>query len=174
MPPLLVVILRRPVAIGHGRQRASGEDNVRVLLCTIGSAGDVHPVIGVGRTLLARGHKATVVTNPVFEELARRHGLDFAPLGSREAYEGVAANPDLWHPTRGFGVIANRMLLPNVEPLYDLIARHDPAETVVFAAGTCFGARVAQEHLGVRLVTHHLAPALLWSRHRPPALGPIL
>lgn len=144
---------------------------MRILLCTIGSAGDVHPLIGVGRALLARGHRATVVTNPYFAGLARRHGLDFAPLGSRETYEAVAADPDLWHPTRGFGVIASRMILPNVEPLYELIARHDPAETVVFAAGTCFGARIAQERLGVRVVTHHLAPALLWSRHRPPMLG---
>ena len=125
----------------------------------------------MGRALRARGHAATIVTNPVFEELARRHGLDFAPLGSREDFARVIQDPDLWHPLRGFGVIAQRMLLPNVEPLYNLIARHDPAETVVFAAGTCFGARIAQEHLGVRLVTHHLSPALLWSNKRPPALG---
>jgi UDP:flavonoid glycosyltransferase YjiC (YdhE family) len=144
---------------------------MRVLLCTIGSAGDVHPVIGVGKALRARGHDATVVTNPTFERLAREHGLDFAPLGTSDDYARVQADPDLWHPTRGFQVIARRMLLPNVEPLYSIIARHDPAETVVFAAGTCFGARIAQEHLGFRLVTHHLAPALLWSRHRPSALG---
>ena len=114
---------------------------------------------------------ATIVTNATFEPLARRHNLAFSPLGSREDYARVMNDPDLWHPTRGFGVIARRMLLPNVEPLYNLIARHDPAETVVFAAGTCLGARIAQEHLGTHVVTHHLAPALLWSNHRPPALG---
>lgn len=144
---------------------------MRVLLCTIGSAGDVHPLIGIGRVLRARGHAATIVTNPMFEEMARQHDLEFIPLGTREEAEGVMNDPDLWHPTRGFGVIANRMLLPNVERLYNVIARHDPAETVVFAAGTCFGARIAQERLGFRLATHHLAPALLWSRQRPPALG---
>jgi rhamnosyltransferase subunit B len=155
----------------HSEQRRGAQ--VRVILCTIGSAGDVHPLIGVGKALRARGHAATVVTNPVFEGLAREHGLDFAPLGTTEDYARVQSDPELWHPTRGFHVIAKRMMLPNVEPLYDLIARHDPAETVVFAAGTCFGARIAQEHLGVRLVTHHLSPALLWSKHRSPALGVI-
>jgi UDP:flavonoid glycosyltransferase YjiC (YdhE family) len=144
---------------------------MRILLCTIGSAGDVHPLIGVGRALRARGHDTTVVANPVFEDVARRHGLDFLPLGTREDYAAVMDDPDLWHPTRGFGVIANKMLLPNVERLYNLIARHDPADTVIFAAGTCFGARIAQERLGFRLVTHHLAPALLWSKYSPPALG---
>lgn len=144
---------------------------MRVLLCTLGSAGDAHPLLGVGRALIARGHAATLVTNPVFEDAARRQGLDFAPLGTREDYARTMADPDLWHPTRSFGVIARTTLLPNVAPLYELIARHDPAETVIFAAGTCFGARIARERLGVRLVTHHLAPALLWSRHQPPALG---
>ena len=144
---------------------------MRVLLCTIGSAGDVHPLIGVGRALRARGHAATVVANPVFADVARRHDLDFTPLGTHEDYAAVMDDPDLWHPTRGFGVIANKMLLPNVERLYNLIARHDPADTLLFAAGTCFGARIAQERLGFRLVTHHLSPALLWSKHSPPALG---
>lgn len=146
---------------------------MRVLLCTIGSAGDVHPIIGVGKTLRARGHEATIITNPVFEQLAHSHGLAFSPLGTPDDYARVQSDPDLWHPTRGFHVIAQRMLLPNVEPLYEFIAQHDPADTVIFAAGTCLGARIAQEHLGFRLVTHHLSPALLWSKHRPPALGVI-
>ncbi|HEY8601481.1 MAG TPA: glycosyltransferase [Thermomicrobiales bacterium] len=144
---------------------------MHILLCTIGSAGDVHPLLGIGLALRARGHEATVVTNPYFADRARRLGLGFIPLGAREDYERVVRSPDLWHPTRGFQVIASRMIAPNVEPLYEIIARHDPQRTVVFAAGTCFGARIAQEHLGVRLLTHHLAPALLWSRVRPPLIS---
>lgn len=144
---------------------------MRVILCTLGSAGDVHPLLGVGRALRARGHAVTLATNPVFADQAGRHDLDFAPLGTADEYARAMADPDLWHPMRGFGVIARRVILPNVEPLYDLLARHDPSSTVVFAAGTCFGARIAQEALGFRVVTHHLAPSLLWSRVRPPMLG---
>lgn len=144
---------------------------MRVLLSAIGSAGDVHPLLGVGLALRARGHDAVIVTNPVFEGVARRLGLDFVALGDRRSYERTMADPDLWHPTRGFQVIARRMLLPNVVPLYEIIARHDPATTVVFASGVCLGARIAQEKLGARLVTHHLAPGLLWSRFQPPLLA---
>lgn len=144
---------------------------MHVLLCAIGTAGDVHPLLGVGLALRARGHGATVVTNPFFEATVRGLGLDFLPLGDRAAFVSAMADPDLWHPTRSFRVIARRMLLPHIAPLYALIARHDPATTVVFASGVCFGARIAQERLGTRLVTHHLAPSLLWSRVVPPVLA---
>lgn len=142
---------------------------MRVLLATLGSAGDVHPILGVGLALRQRGHAVTVVTNDAYEELAHALGFDFIALGGREDAERVMRDPDLWHPTRGFGVIANRVILPAVAPLYDIIARHDPGETMVFASPICLGARIAQERLGFRLVTHHLAPALLWSRFQPPA-----
>lgn len=143
---------------------------MHILLCTIGSAGDVHPLLGIGLALQARGHQATIVTNPYFAERVRRLGLGFIPLGAREDYERVMRDPDLWHPTRGFKTIASQMIAPNVEPLYGIIARHDPQKTVVIAAGTCFGARIAQEHLGFRVLTHHLAPTLLWSRLCPPLI----
>ena len=142
---------------------------MRVLLATLGSAGDVHPILGIGLALRARGHTVTIITNDAFAEPARRLGLDFIALGRREDAERIMRDPDLWHPTRGFGVIANRVILPNVAPLYAIVARHDPGNTVVFASPMCLGARIAQERLGFRLVTHHLAPALFWSRFRPPA-----
>ncbi|HEX5506648.1 MAG TPA: nucleotide disphospho-sugar-binding domain-containing protein [Thermomicrobiales bacterium] len=142
---------------------------MRVLLAALGSAGDVHPLLGIGLALRGRGHAVTLVTNEAFEGPARRLGLDFIALGTRADAARMMRDPDLWHPTRGFGVIARRVILPNVAPLYEIVARHDPTETVVCASSVCFGARIAQERLGYRLVTHHLAPALLWSRAVPPA-----
>jgi rhamnosyltransferase subunit B len=49
---------------------------VKVLLPTIGSAGDVHPVIGLALALEARGHRATILTNPHFEELIERQACE--------------------------------------------------------------------------------------------------
>jgi len=50
--------------------------NLDILLPTIGSAGDVHPVIELGSALKERGHHATVVTNQFFEQQVRDAGLD--------------------------------------------------------------------------------------------------
>ncbi|MBM4423159.1 MAG: hypothetical protein FJ030_07175 [Chloroflexi bacterium] len=48
-----------------------------ILLCTIGSAGDVHPFIGIGQELKNRGHRVALITSRFFEAHARGAGLDF-------------------------------------------------------------------------------------------------
>ena len=49
---------------------------MKVLLVPIGSAGDVHPFVGLGLALRRRGHDVTVITSGYFEALLRRVGLD--------------------------------------------------------------------------------------------------
>ena len=39
-------------------------------LVTLGSTGDVHPMLALGTALKERGHRAVVLTNPVFEGMA--------------------------------------------------------------------------------------------------------
>jgi len=131
---------------------------LRILLPTIGSSGDVHPVIGLGRALKARGHNVTIVTNELFSEQVRANGLDFIALGTRAEAGAIMLDPRLWHMTRGFRCIAERVILPNIRRLYEIIAdRRDPS-TVVAATTLCLGARVAQDKLGVPTATLHLQP----------------
>jgi rhamnosyltransferase subunit B len=55
--------------------------------------------------------------------------------------------------------------------VYELIAeRHVPGETVVVSQGWLFGARIAQEVLGVPLASVHLQPLLFGSSHDIPGL----
>jgi rhamnosyltransferase subunit B len=136
---------------------------MKVLLPTIGSAGDVHPVIGLASALVARGHRATIVTNPHFEELIGRQGLGFLPIGTLEQARAIVSDPDLWHARKGFGVIARKAILPAIEPVYRLIERHADDDTVVVASGISFGARIAQERLGVPTATVHLQPSIIRS-----------
>src|SRR5215831_7868308 len=85
-----------------------------ILLPTIGSAGDVHPVIELGSALRKRGHRATIVTNPFFEQQVRDAGLDFVALGTVQEAEAIIADTRLWHPTKSFACIAEHVLIPNI------------------------------------------------------------
>jgi rhamnosyltransferase subunit B len=144
---------------------------LRILLCTIGSSGDVHPVIGVGRALKARGHAVTVVTNGIFSAQIRASGLEFIELGSRAEAEEVMRDPGLWHPSRGFRVIFEKAVLPNIRRLYDIIAANRGPTTVVAATTLCLGARVAQDRLGVPTATVHLQPLAFQSEVEYGRLG---
>jgi UDP:flavonoid glycosyltransferase YjiC (YdhE family) len=141
---------------------------MRALLIPLGSHGDVHPFVGLGKALAARGHDVTLITNPLFADLAARVGLDFAPVGDEAGMRHAIDNPDLWHPTRGFRLVMG-MLTQLLRPVHDLIReRYVPGETVVAAQMTAFGARVAHDSLGVPLVTVHLQPSVMLSAVDPP------
>ena len=136
---------------------------LNVLLPTLGSAGDVHPFIGLGKALRARGHRATVITNPFFRETIESQGLDFLPVGTVADVKSALLDPNLWHPTRGFEVVARRVIIPATAEIFRLIENHADADTVVAASSISFGARLAQEKLGVPTASVHLQPTVIRS-----------
>jgi UDP:flavonoid glycosyltransferase YjiC (YdhE family) len=143
-----------------------------VLVVAPGSAGDVHPNVGLALALSRRGHQVILAATAVFESLARRLGLAFVGYGTEEDYYQTLRDPDLWHPYRSFPLVARRLVLPLMRQIYDLIAHHQKSgDLVVVASGLVLGARVAQERLGVPVATVHLQPSLLRSVHQPPVFG---
>ncbi len=133
---------------------------MKVLLPTLGSSGDVHPFIALGVALRARGHQATILTNPYFQTLVERQGLDFLPVGNIAEVERAVGNPDLWHLRKGFDIIA-RVLEPAMAQIYGLLESHADASTVVAFSTLAFGARVAQEKLGIPSASVHLQPSVI-------------
>lgn len=138
---------------------------LRVLLPTLGSAGDVHPTIALGLALQARSHDVTILTNEYFGDQIRSAGLNFIPLGTIAEGEKVLADPRLWDSSKAFECISQLVMLPNMRRLYRSIEELAGSRTVVAASGICLGARVAQEKLGVPLATVHLQPSMLRSYH---------
>jgi rhamnosyltransferase subunit B len=148
-----------------------GNRRLKVLLPTIGSAGDVHPVLALGIGLQRRGHRATILTNPFFEELIEEHGVGFLPVGTIDDARATIADPDLWHPRKGFEVIARRAILPAMAEVYRHIEQHADRDTIVAASGISFGARIAQERLAVPAATVHLQPSIIRSVVDPGMAG---
>lgn len=142
---------------------------MHIVLITVGSAGDVHPFVGLGTGLKERGHRVTVVTNGYFEPVVREAGLEFTSTGSREDYLSFIANPDMWHPLKGFKILLKDAFLPITRPVYDLLAGLNPRETVLVSSFYSFGARVAHEKMKFPFVSVHLQPACFTSAHKPAA-----
>jgi rhamnosyltransferase subunit B len=139
-----------------------------ILLCTIGSAGDVYPFIGIGQELKRRGFRVVLITSQYFETQAHNAGLEFFGLGSTEDYQSIIEDPDLWSPDKGFKVFADRVVFPIMEPAYEIIAGFDPSETILAAQGQFFAAHIAHEKLGFPFITIHLSPAAFRSVYEFP------
>lgn len=137
----------------------------------MGSAGDVHPSIAVGKALRARGHSVLFVVNSYFENAVRGAGLGFLSGGTVEEYLRTTQDPNLWKFGKGFRVLFE-MMLNSMREYYRVIAdRNDPGHTLVVAPSSALGARLANEKLGVPLVNMHLQPLVLRSLNEQPGLA---
>lgn len=145
---------------------------MRILIIGLGSAGDVHPNVGLAIALRDRGHDATLVAPCVFEPVAERAGLRFVGIGTEKEFRAAIHDPELWDPWRSFQVVAKRLIIRWMRPVYEIIAEHRASGPVtVVAPSTSFGARIAREKLGVPLATAHLQPSLLRSAVAPSCYG---
>lgn len=137
---------------------------------TIGSAGDVFPMLGLALELQRRGHEITFATNAHFERVVVENGLPFEELGTAEQYAASIRNPDLWKPRKAFGHVFNSFR-PVLKRQYDLYAQFSNATDVV-GVTNCFGfgAFNVRDQFGLPVITVHLQPAVLWSDIHPPSL----
>jgi UDP:flavonoid glycosyltransferase YjiC (YdhE family) len=143
---------------------------MRVLLATVGTDGDVFPHLGLGASLLARGHRVTVAAPEPYRDRAQGLGLEFTPLVTAEEAGRMLADPDLWHPLKS-GPMMARWGAPMIGRQYELLARlaREPG-TVLVANPGVLAARVVQEKLGVPTATLLLQPGLLPSSTAPPEM----
>ena len=131
---------------------------MHAILIGFGSAGDVLPLVGIGRTLASRGHEVSVVANEHFGAAVARAKLEFIQFGSEELYQRGAADPSGTPPHQGFQSLM-AVVAGATRPLYEMLAeRFVPGDTVAVATSLAFGARLAQDKLGLPLITAHLCP----------------
>ena len=142
-----------------------------IILTAVGSSGDIHPMIALGRELQVMGHHPILAVNNYFQKLVEQNGLPFVQLGVAEDYLRSEQNPDLWHPTKSFEVIVEEAIGPCIRPLYDILTAFDPADTIVVSSGLMYGARIAHEKLGLPWVTVHLQPSVFRSFYDTPIMG---
>ncbi len=132
------------------------------LLTPVGSAGDVLPFVAIGQRLAARGRRVAIATNQYFEPVISRAGLAFHELGTAEEYLQTTSDPDLWHPRRGFKAVMRHTAGPLVSKTVNVIRELAGQSPLVLVSSTvAFGARCAQELLGVPHVSVHLSPSCI-------------
>ncbi len=138
----------------------------------VGSSGDVHPYIGLGRALRARGHDVTIVTAGAFEQVVQKAGLGFRETISAQIFDVMSKYPDLWHSRRGLqfvlGTVADHLRLG-----YERVAdAYEPGRTVLVGHALSFGTRLFEEKHKVPAATLHLAPSIFRSDFQQPAMAP--
>jgi rhamnosyltransferase subunit B len=139
-----------------------------MIITAIGSAGDVHPMLGIGAALAARGHRVTFCSHPQFADAARRQGFAFVPVGTAQEYADALANPALWRPRTSLRTLW-RVVAPVLRPHFDTLYARTDEDTVLVGTLWAFSARLMQELHRTPFVSVQISPSTLLSAHAPPS-----
>lgn len=146
---------------------------MKVLLATLGSAGDLHPFLAVARALRRRGHDVELMSNAPYRSAVEAEDVPFRALCSERDHARTATHPDLWHPVRGFGVLWRHLAVPAVDPVLERVQalRSDGSPFCVLASPLAVGARLARAGDDFPLCSVYTAPGNLRPLDDPMFLG---
>jgi UDP:flavonoid glycosyltransferase YjiC (YdhE family) len=145
-----------------------------VFLSTLGSFGDVHPYLSLGRALRDLGADPVFFVNPADAEAFADAGLEAHGVGDRiDVDELLHREPKYLHPTQGTRFAMEDLFAPFSAQVYGKAMELAPSRPPALCVShhMCLGTAWVAEKLGLPSVMAHLAPASLLSRTDPPALG---
>jgi rhamnosyltransferase subunit B len=141
------------------------------VVVTIGSAGDLFPFMAMALALRDVGHRVSFLAPEQHEPYVRGTGLPFVGLPADPA---VLADPDLWHATRGFGVVwrATRPAMARILPFVDALPREEACVLLVHPLALPEADLCRATRPGLKVAAAYLAPQNLPTVHDPLMLGP--
>lgn len=137
----------------------------RVLLATLGSLGDLHPYIALGKALVARGQQVRLATSIDYRSRVEAAGLEFAPLAPSLAELGEREQiaRRYFDPLRGPRRLVEEMVMAPLRRAYaDLRAAADGVALAVSHPITPALPLIA-ENRGIPWLSSVLAPYSLFS-----------
>ncbi|HUF31518.1 MAG TPA: glycosyltransferase, partial [Gemmatimonadaceae bacterium] len=144
---------------------------MRVCLTTLGSFGDLHPMLGLAHALKKRGHLPVLATSPAYREIIEGEGIAFHGIrpdiqpNDREVIRRVMDR------TRGTEALFE-MIMPHFRDSYeDLLVASEGADVLVTHPITFAGPVIAAQR-GMPWVSTVLAPMSFFSVHDFPVLPP--
>lgn len=134
--------------------------DIDVILCTLGTRGDILPFIMMGRELLRRGYVATILSNENWKDLVEDAGLDFHPIAAKDP-------PQCGRDDYAFFL---ENTLPSFTASYDYVLDRCARGTRPLLIYRCnmLGMESAAEKLGLAHVKVALQPSAIRSYERPP------
>lgn len=144
---------------------------MRVLLSSVGSRGDLQPMLALGLGLRARGHDPVIAAPPGFRDWIERHGLPFRPVGF-DIYAWSQLEPDLarspLHAARRMTVKIQEEVSAQFRDLKDVV----PDVDCVLNTGVNTAASSLAEKYGIPYLFAAFVPGMVPSSAHPPPILP--
>ncbi|MBZ5584220.1 MAG: glycosyltransferase [Acidobacteriia bacterium] len=142
---------------------------MRILFSTIGSRGDVQPVVALASHLKALGHEIRVCAPPDFREWIESLGIPVTPIGP-EVRRFAASRPTATQPQKLLTAEQRRQMAEaTVATQFEtLTSAAQGYDVIVAATALQVAARSVAEKIRIPYVFAAYAPVVLPSPHHPP------
>jgi len=145
---------------------------MRILICSFGSHGDIHPYLALGRELIQRGQHVTFATSSTYRELIERHGLEFAPVRPEAHVDDIALMTRIMDARQGPEAVIKDLVMPALRDTYrDLLEPASRADLLVSHVLT-YAVPVLAERTGKPWASTVLSPMVFFSAYDAPVLAP--
>jgi UDP:flavonoid glycosyltransferase YjiC (YdhE family) len=146
----------------------------KIILSTLGSHGDIHPFIALGKALKTRGYAPVLATTGLYRDMAEREGLAFFAVrpSQDEVLQRLGLTiEDIARKTLADDVYLIQLIQTSLAASYaDLLTIVADAD-LVLTHRIAYAAKCAAEKCCVPHVDIALSPLLFLSSHDPPLGG---
>lgn len=136
---------------------------MQITMMTVGSRGDVQPMIALGRGLRERGLNVRLATHAIFADTIRANGMEFAPLEGNpqailqqsEGVEWLRSQHSLSKMASGF-----RQLMGSVirECVRDGLEAAQGSDAIIFSGPAYYFAHSIAQKLNIPFIQAYLQP----------------
>jgi UDP:flavonoid glycosyltransferase YjiC (YdhE family) len=134
----------------------------RIILTTLGSLGDLHPYIAIGKGLQARGHEVVIATSPCYRQKIEGLRLGYWSMRPDSAWVSDAdVMRRFMHIRWGLVRVGREGILPALRESYeDILAASEGADLLVSHPLAAYATRLVAEKTGI-----------LWASTMPVPMG---
>jgi rhamnosyltransferase subunit B len=137
----------------------------RIVFATLGSLGDVHPVLALALEMKARGHWPIVATSEYYRPKVTKLGLEFAALRPEMSFVDEAFVRDVMDGVQGGVRLLRDFIFPAVSEMYEDLRAACLGADLLVSSELIYAAPILAEKTGLPWISFSLAPISLFSSH---------
>lgn len=142
----------------------------QIVLATLGSLGDLHPVMGLALGLKARGHEVVLATSGFYREKVEAAGLSFSALRPLAAPDDPDMVRRVLDSRKGPEYLIRTLLMPHIGDMYaDMFTATEGADFLISGEVVLTAAMVAEKRR-LPWAAAILAPFAFFSAYDPPVV----
>jgi len=131
----------------------------RIIFATLGSSGDVRPVLAVALVARGYGHDVAIATTRGYQPVIEERGVSYLEFGVDEFFINPETRAALLDRKTGFSLWMSLFNLDRIEEMYSVLEHHCAGADIIVSTPFVMVSHLVSEKLNLPLVNFCFSPA---------------